>query len=242
MLSTIRYSFSISLIFFTTALYGQAKKEGEKKEEVVKKVPKPKKDFRPTGFRVGTDLIDIGKTIASNTFTGWELNGDVDFANYYLAVDVGTWGKDILIHNGDYKNSGTYYRVGVDVNFLGKDPDRNMFFIGFRAGHSVFSESVNYINTPPILFAPMNSNATNNASGSWGELTNGLRVKIWKGLWLGYTARMKFAPTITSNPNFVTYDMPGYGVVQNSIWWGFNYQVFWRFGWRKPQVFPPEKK
>jgi hypothetical protein len=211
-------------------------------EKQEKKIPKPKKDFRPTGFRVGTDLIDIGKTLATNTFTGWELNGDVDFANYYFTVDVGKWGKDILIENGDYTNSGTYYRVGVDINLLGKDPDRNMYFIGFRAGHSAFNESVNYINAPLHLFTPDTTNSTNNATGNWGELTTGLRVKIWKGLWLGYTARMKFAPTVHGNSNFVTYDMPGYGVVQNSIWWGFNYQVFWRFAWRKDKVLLPEKK
>jgi hypothetical protein len=232
MLSTIKFFISAFLIFLALLANGQEKK----------KISKPKKDFRPTGFRVGTDLIDIGKTIATNTFTGWEINGDVDFANYYFTVDVGKWGKDILIDNGDYTNSGTYYRVGVDINLLGKDPDRNMYFIGFRAGHSVFNESVNYTYVPPHLFSLLDTTSTNpNASGNWGELTTGLRVKIWKGLWLGYTARMKFVPTVTSNPNFVTYDMPGYGIVQNSIWWGFNYQVFWRFGWRKDKVFVPEK-
>ena len=196
----------------------------------------------PTGFRVGTDLIDLGKTMTSNTFTGWEVNGDLDFANYYMAVDVGTWGKDILIKNGDYKNSGTYYRVGVDVNFLGNDPDKNMFFIGFRVGHSVFNESVSYRTTPTYVFSPLDTTSMNpSATGHWGELTTGLRVKIWKGLWLGYTARMKFAPTVHGSPSFATYDMPGYGVIHSSPWWGFNYQVFWRFAWRKDKVIPVKK-
>jgi Domain of unknown function (DUF6048) len=231
MLSTIRFFISAYLIFFAFLAHGQEKK-----------VAKPKKDYSPTGFRVGTDLIDIGKTISGNTFTGWEVNGDVDFHNYYLTVDVGTWGKDILIKNGDYTNSGTYYRVGIDVNFLGNDPDKNMFFLGFRAGHSSFNESVTYLTTPPHLFSPLNTTSTNpSASGSWGELTTGLRVKIWKGLWLGYTARMKFAPSVHGSPHFATYDMPGYGVIQNSPWWGFNYQIFWRFAWRKDKVIPAKK-
>jgi hypothetical protein len=157
-------------------------------------------------------------------------------------VDVGTWGKDILIENGNYTNSGTYYRAGIDVNFL-SDPDKNIYFLGFRAGHSLFNESVTYLTTPSHLFSPLTTTSTNpSATGSWGELTTGLRVKIWKGLWLGYTARMKFAPHVHGSPNFVTYDMPGYGVIQNSPWWGFNYQVFWRFAWRKSKVVPPVKK
>jgi len=232
MLSTIRFFISAFLIFFALLLHGQEKKAP----------PKPKKDYRPTGLRLGTDLIDIGKTLATNTFTGWEINGDVDFANYYLTADVGTWGKDILITNGDYHNSGTYYRAGIDINFLGKDPDKNMFFIGFRAGHSAFNESVNYTIAPPHLFSPLNTTSTNpNASGNWGELTTGLRVKVWKGLWMGYTARMKFSPSVHGNPNFVTYDMPGYGIIQNNPWWGFNYQVFWRFAWRKDKVLSEKK-
>jgi len=231
MLSIIRFFISACLIFFTASLYGQ-----------IKKAAKPKKDYAPTGFRVGTDLIDLGKTISGNTFTGWEVNGDVDFANYYLTVDVGTWGKDILIKNGDYKNSGTYYRVGIDINFLGNDPDKNMFFLGFRAGHSSFNESVTYLTTPKYLFYPLDTTSTNpNASGNWGELTSGLRVKVWKGLWLGFTARMKFAPTVHGSPNFATYDMPGYGVIQNNPWWGFNYQVFWRFAWKKDKILPVKK-
>jgi hypothetical protein len=231
MLSIIKYSISACLIFFAAFAHGQGKKP-----------PKPKKDYMPTGFRVGTDLIDLGKTFSTKTFSGWEINGDVDFANYYLTVDVGAWAKDILITNGDYNNSGNNYRVGIDVNFLGSDPDKNMFFLGFRAGHVSFNESVNYLTTPQHLFSPLLTNSSNpNATGQWAELTNGLRVKIWKGLWLGYTARMKFAPTIHGSPSFATYDLPGYGVVQKSPWWGFNYQVFWRFAWRKDKVLPVSK-
>lgn len=227
--STIRFFISGCLIFFAVFAHGQEKKPS-----------KPKKDYLPTGLRVGTDLIDLGKTISSNTFSGWEVNADVDFANYYLTMDVGSWAKDILITNGQYNNSGNYYRVGIDVNFLGNDPDKNMFFIGFRAGHSSFNESVTYLTTPKYLFSPLDTTSTNpNATGNWGELTTGLRVKIWRGLWLGYTARMKFAPNVHGSSNFATYDLPGYGVVQKSPWWGFNYQVFWRFAWRKDK---PKKK
>ena len=230
MLSIIRYSFSLCLIFFAATSFGQQKK-----------VQKPKKNYTPTGFRVGTDLIDITKTLTSKTFSGWEVNGDVDFANYYLTADVGSWAKDIALENGEYTNSGNYYRVGIDVNFLGNDPDKNMYFLGFRVGQAAFNESINYVNTAPNLFSPFPTTATNVATGHWGEITTGLRVKIWKGLWMGYTARLKLAPTVHGNPTFVTYDMPGYGVVQEKPWWGFNYQVFWRFAWKKDKIIPVKK-
>src|SRR5258706_1107137 len=142
MLSTIKYFISACLIFFVVNVHGQQKK-----------VAKPKTDYSPTGIRVGTDLIDLGKTFGSNTFKGWEINGDVDFSNYYLTLDIGSWAKDVTLTNGDYTNSsGTYYRVGGDVNLLGKDPYKNMFFFCFRLGHAYFNESLSYLVTSPTLF------------------------------------------------------------------------------------------
>src|SRR5437879_330374 len=106
--STIRYYISLFSLVMTTTLccWGQAK-------EAPKKIVKPKKDFTPTGIRVGTDLIDLGKTFAGKTFQGWEVNGDIDFANYYLTADIGSWSKDVILNNGEYTNGGTYYRLGV---------------------------------------------------------------------------------------------------------------------------------
>ena len=230
MRSTIRYYISLVGLVMTTTLcsWGQAK-------ETPKKIVKPKKDFTPTGIRVGTDLIDLGKTFVGKTFQGWEVNGDIDFANYYLTADIGSWSKDVILNNGEYTNGGTYYRLGVDINLLGKDPDKNMFFFGLRYGKSLFHESLNYNYTPTQLFPPGNYQVINGSvSGGWAELTSGLRVKVWKGFWMGYTARMKFSPTTKGNNSAMApYDMPGYGIVSNQFWWGFNYQAFWRFAWKK---------
>ena len=37
----------------------------------------------------------------------------------------------ILSEDADYSNDGNYGRIGADVNFLTKDPDKNMFFFGY---------------------------------------------------------------------------------------------------------------
>jgi len=234
MRSPFKYFISSCFIFFAFSVaHGQKKKET--------KLPPP--SYVPTGIRIGTDLIDLGKTYSGKTFKGWEMNADIDFFKYYLALDIGNWAKNLSLNNGAYSNFGNYYRVGVDVNFLGKDPDRNMFFLGFRVGHSQFNESLSYLATSTYLFLPASIQTSNgNVKGGWGEVTSGLRVKIWKGLWMGYTARLKLAPnTKGSNPAMAPFDMPGYGIVHNKPWWGFNYQVFWRFAWKKDKVIPIKK-
>jgi hypothetical protein len=205
--------------------------------------------YLPTGLRIGTDALAIFKSQTDPTVKLWEVNADLDFNRYYLTADYGSWGKQITIdngtkiNNGDYQNNGKYFRIGVDINFLLKDPDKNMFFMGFRIGKSTFDHTLNYSMdyTGPYATGPIAK--TVSASGvtaSWGELTTGLRVKIVSGFWMGCTARLKFSPSYNNSPNLVPYDIPGYGLYEQTTYWGFNYQMFWRFPVRKVKARPKE--
>lgn len=187
------------------------------------------KDYIPTSVRVGVDLISLAKIPLSNQFDGWEASADVDFYRYYLTAEVGSWEKKFTGETQQYANSGNYFRVGADVNFLLKDPDKNMFFLGLRYAHSNFREQLNYSLTDPV-FGAIQQQFTNSAMrAGWGEVTLGLRVKIWKELWMGYTARMKVAPTVGTKGQFDVYDIPGFGLASKNTYWGFNYQLYWRF-------------
>ncbi|MEJ7643402.1 MAG: DUF6048 family protein [Chryseolinea sp.] len=192
-----------------------------------------KHSYKPTGIRIGTDVLSIVRSSTDDTFEGWEVNADVDFYRYYLAMDYGYWARDYEAETGQYHNNGTYWRLGGDVNFLTKDPDRNMFFIGFRYGRSQFSESLVVERIDPN-WGSLNATYTNsNISAGWLELTTGLRVKLWKFIWMGYTARLKFAPDIERTPEMEPHDVPGYGRADKDYYWGFNYQILIRLPLRK---------
>ena len=213
------------------------KKEAEKQETPVevRKIDTVKVNYMPTGIRLGTDLLSIIMSQVDEEFNGWEVNADVDFYRYYLAVDYGYWAKQLTIENGNFENSGNYFRVGADVNFLLKDPDRNMVFLGYRYGKSTFDQSSNYLQN--FVTAPSSglSSSDNNVNAHWMELTGGLRVKIWKMIWVGYTARFKFAPRASGYTEMRPFDIPGYGVFEKTIYWGFNYQVFFKIPFRKQE-------
>src|SRR6185295_6503926 len=156
MLPICRYFFSILLALTTCCAFSQETDVPPPKEEeptVREKEKDPadtlKNKYLPTGIRLGTDVVSFIKSRSTDYFNGWEVNADVDFYRYYLTVDYGSWSRTEVLDNGDYKNNGTYFRVGVDVNFLLKDPDRNMFFIGFRYGHSAFNENLNVTHDTP---------------------------------------------------------------------------------------------
>ena len=190
-------------------------------------------EYLPTGLRIGTDVLSIIRSYTGEKFDGWEVNADVDFYKYYLAVDYGHWERHLTLSTGNYENSGNYFRVGADVNFLAKDPDRNMIFFGLRYGQSSFSEQLTY-ESNDVSYGPLQHELVNsNMTGRWGEIVTGLRVNLWRGLGMGYTVRLKFMPRTRGSDEFIVYEIPGYGLTANKNYWGFNYQLFWRIPFRK---------
>jgi hypothetical protein len=202
---------------------------------------KVKPDFRPTGIRVGTDVAAIIKSGTDDTFEGWEVNGDIDFYRYYLAVDYGYWARDYTAYDAIYSNEGNYWRVGADVNFLTKDPDKNMFFFGLRYGSSVFSEVMFFQKEDPVWGNYSIQLQNDDVKAHWFELTTGLRVKMLKFIWMGYTVRLKFALDTDASGPLLPSDVPGYGRADTSSFWGFNYQIFIRLPVRKTSSIPLKK-
>jgi hypothetical protein len=199
--------------------------------------------FLPTGIRIGTDAISISRNYYDKTFSGWEANADLDFNRYFLAVDYGHWGREYNKNAfATYSNDGSYFRVGVDVNFLVHDPDRNMFFVGARYGHSVFEETLYVFDQSQLWGDKEETYRNSNLNAHWYELTTGLRVKLWKFIWMGYTARFKFGLKTGATPNMLPSDVPGYGNTDKESTWGFNYQLFFRLPVRELPPLPPKKK
>ena len=215
------------ILSFPLALFAQ------KADSVKKDVPKEKVSYLPTGIRVGTDLISLIRSQTDKGFSGYEINADVDFYRYYLAVEAGKWEKNFSTDVEKYNNNGTYGRVGVDVNFLLKDPDKNMFFFGIRYAQGTYSEDLT-VKTDDPVWGTMETTYTNsNMTARWGEATTGLRVKMWKFFWMGYTARLKFGLNTDKPGGLISYDIPGYGKTANDTTWGFNYQILFRIPFRK---------
>jgi hypothetical protein len=187
----------------------------------------------PTGIRVGMDLISLIRTQTDESFKGYEVNADVDFYRYYLTAELGHWERYVKDTENDYSNNGDYWRVGADVNFLKNDPDKNMFFFGLRYGRSKFSENLSITTEDVVWGRSTSSYANTDLTGQWGELVTGLRVKMWKFFWMGYTARYKFGLSTTAPQGFEVYDVPGFGRTFKNTTWGFNYQIFIRIPVRK---------
>lgn len=185
--------------------------------------------IRISAFRVAFDVVHPIKTFATTDFSGLEVAADAEIKNYYPIIELGRWSRDVSLTNGQYKNNGTYWRVGADVNFLKRDPVKNMFFFGIRYGHSQYNEQLTYTFTTKE-FGTIEKFAENKKLKSeWFELVTGMRVKIKGGFWMGYTGRIKLAPGLHEENQLQSYDIPGYGLTFKKPWWGFNYYLMWKF-------------
>jgi hypothetical protein len=190
-----------------------------------------KKDFIPTGIRVGTDVLSIIRSSADDSFQGLETSIDVDFYRYFFTVELGNWQRHFDTNNEIYSNKGTYWRTGVDLNFLKTDPEKNMLFLGVRYASGTFSEGLTLLTDDQWGSGPRVFTNTD-ARANWVELIGGLRVKMWKFVWLGYTARYKFGLNMTGLSNLAPHDVPGYGRTDKNTTWGFNYSVLIRIPFR----------
>jgi hypothetical protein len=216
MLKTSSYIFS-ALLLVSVAGWAQNAKPDSVRERV-----------RVTAIRVGADLIQPIKTFATNNFSGWEIVADAELKNYYPTIEIGSWQRDVMLNNGRYTNGGTYWRVGVDVNLLKKDPIKNMFFFGLRYGRSQYDESLNYTMETKEFRLVNQQLKNNNMTSGWLEMTTGLRVRVLKNFWMGYTGRIKFAASWAEEQQLQTYDVPGYGLTFKKPWWGFNYYLLYK--------------
>lgn len=223
------FSLVITLLFVLNSFNGNAQLDED--SDTLKR-----KKFIPTGLRVGTDVLALAMTQYNKSFSGWEVSADVDVHRYFVTVDAGGWSRNFSADGDSYSNSGSYFRLGADVNFLPYDPDRNSFFLGFRYARSRFSENMTATIDDPIwgIFEQQYSNT--DVTGNWFELTGGLRVRIWKVLWLGYTARYKFWLNTSGGQTMLPHDVPGFGRNEDKAVWGFNYLVMIRLPLRNAPV------
>ncbi len=220
------------LVLIPALAIAQDKKDIEKLDSLIDK----KLRYIPTAVRIGADLISPIRSFTDDKFSGYALNADIDFYRYYLTVEAGRWERDLQTDQEEYINGGNYFRVGVDVNFLKKDPEKNMFFIGARYGHGKFSEYLTITSEDEVWGTSTDSYANENIKANWTELTTGLKVRMFGIFWMGYTARYKFWLNTNESRGFIPHDVPGYGKTYKENTWGFDYYIMFKIPVRQEKM------
>lgn len=205
-------------------------------------VPAQKGTVMPSAVRIGTDLGFIGVSLFDPDKKVFEINADVDLYKFFITADYGMASWEFSRENFAYENIGSYFKAGIDYNLLARDPDLNVIYFGLKYAHSSFDEKFNYAMTDPFYYDYAEEINKPGMSAHWYEANFGMKIRVWKDLYLGWAGRIKFAKKVSSNEtSFDTYYIPGYGLADSDSRWGFNYQILYRIPFREKPPYKPKK-
>lgn len=203
--------------------------------------------YAPTAIKLGIDPGTLGYMVFSKKRSFMEFEADIDIDRYFIVANYGLSSYNLDEDTYAYENDGSYLRLGADVNFMQNDPNLNVAFFGLRYASSSFSDKLDY-NTQAIIESEIGWPSTRetasneNAKANWVEMTSGLKVRIVKQLYMGFTFRYKFMMTIKNTEGLRPYYIPGFGKNIKTSAFGFNYFISYRLPFRKKIIYTKEDK
>ena len=205
--------------------------------------------WRPSLVRLGYDFSRPGVSLFSSGLTYQEGSAEIDFKDFFLVSEFGF--EEAKRPTPGYESRGAYYRVGVDVNLIKYDQARNVITFGVRYAASRFSHDLNTSVTDDFQTRNI-SQSESGVTARWFETVLGMKVRVWKQLFMGYGFRLKFANNVNEEGLILPYEMPGFGRLFNDgrekrgLALGFHYALYWNFKLRDKPVpvrkFKPRKQ
>jgi hypothetical protein len=193
---------------------------------------------QPYGLRIGIDLSRPITSFFNNNYTGIEFVGDYRLSqNLYLAGELGNEKKTKQEDLYHFTTSGSYLKVGVDYNTYGNwYGEQNMITIGGRYAVASFSQTLNnyelfdtYRYWNPTGFSPGSSIAEefNGRTASWIEAVVGIKMEVFKNLYLGGSIRMGILVGNKESERFPNLFIPGFNKVTDGSGFGvgYNYSI-----------------
>jgi hypothetical protein len=177
----------------------------------------------------------------------FEAEADVDFERFFLVANYGISSYKLDEPTYLYENQGTYLRIGPDINFMHDDPNYNLMFFGLRYARSSFNDKLQY-DTQAIIQSEttwpntMQTTSNDNARANWYEMVTGLKIRIVKQLYMGFTMRFKLLMKTKQTAILKPYYIPGFGKNVSSTAFGFNYYISYRLPFRKKIIYTDENK
>jgi len=194
--------------------------------------------YLPSAIRIGTDLTKLGQTLIDEERIFYEFHADIDVHKYFLVFDYGTAESTRLEEEFTYFNEGSYFRYGIDHNFMYGNKDQNVLSFGIRYAETRFNDQLNYFIANEVWGENNLASSNDEMKGRWYEITGSLKARVWKQLYLGYTVRFKFAFKINGVDNYEPFSAPGFGRADGPNNVGLNYHIFYRIPFRKKEMKP----
>ena len=168
-----------------------------------------------------------GVSISANFFDAIMMAAGQKRANFDVAASVSLWNWLFPVietgvgfsnsHPDDgrtfYKMGPSWYiRAGVNYNFLYKSDPAYRLYVGIRAAFSPFGYDLPVISPGSQYYTQDGPSAMWGLHGNcwYGQVLLGLEVKIWRIIYMGWSARYSFnIKNSYSDPDYPAWYIPG---------------------------------
>lgn len=200
---------------------------------------------QPYGLRLGLDLSRPALSFLNDRYTGLELVADYRLTqNMFLAAELGNEKKSFTEELGpdnngnnieiyDYTTSGSYIKLGVDLNtyenWYGMN---NSIYIGGRYALSSLSHTVNnfsfydsnrYWNPNGFVAGATQDQEFSGLNASWLEFIFGMKAELFANIYLGASVRLGFLISNKESEAFPNLWIPGFNKVTDGSNFGVGY-------------------
>lgn len=196
-------------------------------------------------FRVG---IDISKPII-NAFIkdrqAYEF--EVDYYHKketYFVAEAG-WGSADVTDSAQqlvYNTSNIFFKAGINKAMLSRisNKDWDMAFIGLRYGIGLIQRSAATYTTYDNFWGSTTGIVpAKSYAAHWFEITGGVKVELWDGIFTGWNVRARFLLNRKSFSELPPSYIAGYGRGDKGSIFDFNFYVNHAIRWRKYKTAPP---
>lgn len=180
---------------------------------------------------LGANFFDGVMLLAGQKHASFDLWASLSLHNWFEpVVELGIGFADNKPEEGNfhYKGKPSFYgKIGVNYNFLYKsNPDYQVYF-GLRCGFSSFSYDITDITINSSYWDQTNkfSIMGQKAHAVYGEVLGGIKVKLWKNISMGWSARYKIKGKVKNGSNSNPWFIPGYGTTPLSATFSIIYTI-----------------
>lgn len=227
---TLKYFFSLLFLFLTLGLFAQNTQDKKQEKKTDSVVPKTER----YGIRVGIDVSKLAQSLYEKNYRGFEIVGDYRLTKrMFLAGEIGSENKNVIDNTLNFTTSGTYFKVGFDVNNYENWLDmENIIHVGLRYGVSSFSQKLNsykiyntstYFPQTPEIISDTNYNGL---SAQWAEVVAGVKVEVLNNIYVGFSGRLNYLFSNKKPENFDNLYIPGFNrTYDGKFGVGWNYTI-----------------
>jgi len=181
------------------------------------------------GLRLGVDVARAAYLFSSPAEKGLEFSADFEVhPNLYAVFESGYNSTSFSTDYYQYAASGSYFRFGVDYNFLKtpQKPNYHMIYGGLRYGFSPMKEQFTDAVLPSELWGDKSFSGEYIMTAHWFGLAGGVTVEILQNLYLGWMVQLNFILSSFDNqPD--PFLVPGYGILNDNKAVTIHYSILY---------------